>query len=57
MKWPRGRYNGQRIVGFVVKTRFDLLWWGFHLPSIKYGRCGSLGPLHVWLEAAYEPND
>jgi hypothetical protein len=57
MAWPRGRYNGQRIVGFVVKVRVDLLWWGFRLPSIKYGQCGSLGPLHVWLEAAYAPNN
>jgi hypothetical protein len=53
MKWPRGKYNGQRIGGFVVKFRFDLLWWGLRLPD-RYGSCLSFGPIHIWFNAAYE---
>lgn len=53
MKWPRGKYNGRRIGGFFVKVRFDILWWGLNLPT-RYGGCLSIGPLHVWFEAAYE---
>ena len=28
MKWPRGRYNGARIVGIDVRVRFDVTTWG-----------------------------
>jgi hypothetical protein len=53
MKWPRGRYNGKRIIGLVVKVRFDVLWWGFHLPN-RWGTCLSFGPFHIWVERAFE---
>ena len=53
MKWPRGRWNGWRIVGLVVKVRFDVSRWHLALPS-HYGTCLSIGPFHIWIEAAYD---
>jgi hypothetical protein len=26
-RWPRGRYNGWKIVGFKVSISIDVLWW------------------------------
>jgi hypothetical protein len=53
MKWPRGKYNGRRIVGFDVRARLDLLVWSWCLPD-RYGRCMAVGPLRVWFSPAYE---
>lgn len=54
LRWPRGRFNGQRIVGATVKVSFDLTWWSLGWPSFRSGTCLSLGPLHVWLGWAYD---
>lgn len=45
VKWPRGRYNGQRIDGFQVSFRVHLLWWRWR-PVIRwnYGE-----PYFIWL--------
>lgn len=56
MRWPRGRWNGQRIVGLDVRIRIDVTWWRVRWFG-RYGACGSLGPLHVWLHAAYAERD
>ncbi len=54
MKWPRGKYNGQRIEGAEVKISFRLLsTWSWCLPN-SYGRCLGLGPLRIWFEVTYE---
>jgi hypothetical protein len=53
MRWPRGRYNGQRIVGMEVKVRLDITSWHWCLPN-RYGRCLGLGPLLVWVHASYD---
>ena len=55
MKWPRGKYNGDRIVGFQVRAEFQVLphWWTWHLPG-RYGRCLGFGPLKIWFSIAYE---
>lgn len=53
MKWPKGKYNGRRIVGFYIKFRFDVLYWAFHRRA-PYGGCLSLGPFHIWFGFAYE---
>lgn len=52
MKWPRGKYNGKRVVGFVVKARLDVTDFHFCTPT-RHGRCLQLGWLKLWLEAAY----
>lgn len=54
MRWPRGRYNGARIVGVEIKVKFDITRWRWCWPHFLYGRCLWLGPLRVWVSAAYE---
>jgi len=53
LTWPRGRFNGRRIVGIDVRVRVDITRWRLALPN-RYGTCLSVGPLHVWPAAAYE---
>jgi len=53
MPWPRGRYNGLRIVGVVVKLRVDVTYWRLRWFG-PYGTCLSVGPVHVWVEWEYE---
>ena len=36
VKWPRGKYNGRRIVGVCVKFKLDLLKW-YWKPIISFG--------------------
>jgi hypothetical protein len=56
LRWPRGRYNGKRIVGIAVKVRIDLRHWNWRP---RHVRC--VGGLH-WLciytfwEWAYDNN-
>jgi len=56
MKWPRGKYNGQRIEGFKFSFAMHLLRW--HWKPIF---CRNFGePYFIWLAftlrfyAAYE---
>lgn len=54
MKWPRGRYNDQRIIGLVFKFELDVTRWRwvpFYAPF-----CGGLHWLCVrtWTEWHYE---
>jgi hypothetical protein len=37
-RWPRGRYNGRRIVGVEVKIILDLSYWYWKPIHVKY--CG-----------------
>lgn len=59
LRWPRGRYNGQRIVGFRVLVRVRVDCWRFYLwPSDfvrawRYGSAVGLGPVLVHFEAEY----
>ena len=53
MRWPRGKYNGWRIVGFEVRIKLDVLWWclclrGGSAPSAH------VGPFHIWIETNYD---
>ena len=52
MHWPVGRYNGQRIVGLEIRVKLDVTRWTWCLPT-RYGRCLGLGPLMIWVQAAY----
>jgi len=27
LKWPKGRYNGKKIVGFKISIKIDILFW------------------------------
>ena len=47
-RWPRGRWNGRRIVGIDVRVCIDITAWTLCWPSIRYGRCLGLGPVRIW---------
>lgn len=52
MKWPRGRFNGQRIVGVHVAVSVDVTRWRCFI----YGRhtiAIGLGPVIVWPRLEY----
>jgi len=59
LRWPRGRYNGQRIVGFRVKVVVNVDRWRFAIwPSDfarawRYGSGVGIGPVLVFVEAEY----
>jgi uncharacterized protein (DUF3820 family) len=57
MNFPRGKYNGRRIVGLRINTRINLLWWSNPLRDCywSYGELGlHIGCLHMWISAEYE---
>lgn len=54
--WPRGRYNGQPVVGLALKVVFDVSFFGFRLPG-PYGAAGQLGPFRFWLFLSYRENE
>lgn len=47
MKWPRGKYNGQRIIGVSFKVKVDLTRWAW-LPETSPLLWKWSGGLH-WL--------
>jgi hypothetical protein len=45
MNWPKGRYNGMKIDGFMVSFKIHVLWWNWKpIINIKYGQ-----PYFIWL--------
>ncbi len=54
MKWPKGKHNGQRIVGFGVQIKIHILYWGWE----RYWRYGTrmihIGPFIFNFEIVYE---
>ena len=36
MKWPRGRYNGKRIVGIRFTTQIDITCWAWWPRRIRF---------------------
>jgi hypothetical protein len=52
-RWPRGRYNGMRIVGVRATIVIDITSWGL-LWFRPYGTCARLGPARIWLEWEYK---
>lgn len=53
MRWPRGRYNGQRIVGVDVKLVIDVLRWRFYGPS-RFTKMFAVGPVRMYFYWKYE---
>lgn len=53
MKWPRGRYNGRRIVGVRIIVALDIIDWGIRWAD-KFGGCAILGPVRVWPSWEYK---
>lgn len=54
MKWPRGRYNGRRIVGFRITFALNVLSWNWK-PIVGL-HCGAFhwGPVRTWWQLEYE---
>lgn len=57
MSWPRGRYNGKRIVGLSVKLQIDVSHWNWK-PIIVWRSCGGIHWLcfFSWTEWVYADN-
>jgi len=53
IKWPRGKYNGRRISGVIIKLRIDVLHWQLLWGEIN-NRFWCLGPFGIWIETNYE---
>jgi hypothetical protein len=54
MRWPRGRYNGQRIVGVSFKISLDVMMWCWW-PQVGL-QCGAFHWLcfRTWTGWCYE---
>lgn len=54
MRWPRGKYNGSRIVGFDIHIRLDITEW-YWKPIIGH-YCGAFHWLCIrsWWTGSYE---
>lgn len=54
MTWPRGKYNGLRIVGIDVKVNVNIRqwrWWAY----CRFGTASAgIGPVRLWASLAYE---
>lgn len=55
MKWPRGKYNGQRIVGITFKVQIDITCWEWW-PVFIWRHCGGVHWLCVrtWTGWTYD---
>ena len=54
MKWPRGKYNGMRIVGIEIKMKIDIREWWLSFRYVFGTQRIFIGPVHIWIEANYE---
>jgi hypothetical protein len=52
MRWPRGKYNGRRIVGFKISFDIQLDWWAIFLPN-KFSYYLRIGPIGIRYETEY----
>lgn len=53
MKWPRGKYNGERIVGVRAKVVIDVTQWWLCC-KLFYGTLYiHIGPVHMWIEKEF----
>ena len=52
LHWPRGRYNGRRIVGLDIHAKIDVTAWRMRWFG-AYGQCLWVGPLRVWISFEY----
>lgn len=53
MNWPRGKYNGQRIVGFRLVIRLNVFRWKL-AGSFGYSKFVAVGPFIFNIETDYE---
>ncbi len=53
MKWPRGKYNGKKIVGFSIKFEIYLDYWGVEFYWNVGARYIHFGPVIIRFELNY----
>lgn len=53
MKWPTGKYNGERIAGAKLSVSVNVFRWIWFLPS-KFNRAIGIGPIVIRYETEYE---
>jgi hypothetical protein len=54
MRWPRGRYNGKRIIGFAVHVRVRVTHWWL-AAEWNYGNPYlAVGPIRIGVECEYD---
>jgi len=51
--WPRGRYNGQRVIGFSFKAAARLDSWQWRPRWNRYANCLTWLIFFVWIESVY----
>ena len=54
MKWPRGKYNGQRIVGFNVQVKLDVTYWTWRPVWLPFCHGLHWGCCLTWWNLNYE---
>ena len=54
MKWPRGRYNGKRIIGVSIKFKFSIEYFQWLPRVMKYTNCLRWLWFYLWIEWEYE---
>jgi hypothetical protein len=54
LRWPRGRYNGRRIMGASIKFKFSVKWFEWWPKWIRYAHCFRWLWFYVWMEWEYE---
>ena len=53
MKWPRGKYNGQKIVGIEFKFKVDITFWRLLLKWNFGEPYFFLGPFRLQISPVY----
>jgi len=53
-RWPRGRYNGKRIVGASIKFKFSVQYFEWRPHWIEYAHCLRWMWFYFWIELEYE---
>lgn len=53
MKWPRGKYNGKRIIGFSVDFKFTVDYWTLKFMWNIGNKSLHIGPFHWHFELVY----
>ena len=57
MGWPRGKWNGRRIVGISIKVRLLVNHWYWRPKHYSYMNDLHWGCFSIWIEAEYAPFD
>jgi hypothetical protein len=54
MNWPRGKYNGDKIVGFHIIFKFRITSWYWHWCWESYQHSVWVGPFGLFIDPEYK---